>query len=56
MFRLDFIDNKANVIFLGGVGLGKRHLATELGNYACLKGHSVVFANAVDVINTLVAA
>lgn len=56
LFRLDFIDSKANVIFLGGVGLGKSHLATALGYCACLKGHSVVFVTAVDVINTLAAA
>ena len=30
-FRLAFIHDKANVIFLGGVGLGKTHLATALG-------------------------
>jgi DNA replication protein DnaC len=27
LFRLSFIDNKANVIFLGLCGLGKSHLA-----------------------------
>jgi len=56
LFRLRFIENKANVIFLGGVGLGKTHLATALGYAACQKGHSVLFATAVDVINTLAAA
>jgi DNA replication protein DnaC len=30
LFRLNFIQEKANVIFLGGVGLGKTHLATAL--------------------------
>jgi DNA replication protein DnaC len=45
-----------NVIYLGGVGLGKTHLAIALGYEACLKGHSVLFASAIDVINTLVAA
>jgi DNA replication protein DnaC len=44
------------VIFLGGVGLGKTHLATALGYTACQHGHSVLFTNAVDVINTLAAA
>jgi DNA replication protein DnaC len=44
------------VIFLAGVGLGKTHLATALGYAACLKGHAVRFATAVDVINTLAAA
>lgn len=56
LFRLDFIANKANVILLGGVGLGKSHLATALGYCACLKGHSVLFSTAIDVINTLAAA
>ena len=56
LFRLAFIKDKANVIFLGGVGLGKTHLATALGYAACLKGHTVRFATAVDVINTLAAA
>jgi DNA replication protein DnaC len=56
LFRLKFIDEKANIIFLGGVGLGKTHLATALGYAACLEGKSVLFATAVDVINTLSAA
>jgi len=38
------------------VGLGKTHLATALGYAACQHGHSVLFANAIDVINTLSAA
>jgi DNA replication protein DnaC len=53
LFRLKFLDEKANVILLGGVGLGKTHLATALGYAACLQGKSVLFASAIDVINTL---
>jgi DNA replication protein DnaC len=56
LFRLRFIDDKTNVIFLGLVGLGKTHLATALGYCACQQGHSVLFANAIDVVNTLSAA
>ena len=30
-FRLECVSDKSNLIFLGGVGLGKTHLATALG-------------------------
>jgi DNA replication protein DnaC len=56
LFRLQFVHDKANVILLGLVGLGKTHLATALGHAACQQGMSVLFANAIDVINTLHAA
>jgi DNA replication protein DnaC len=56
LFRLEFLAQKANVIFLGTVGLGKTHLATALGYAACLEGYSVLFANAIQVINHLSAA
>jgi DNA replication protein DnaC len=56
LFRLRFIEQKANAIFLGLCGLGKTHLATALGYAACQHGYSVLFANAIDVINTLSAA
>lgn len=56
LFRLQFLEQNANAIFLGTVGLGKTHLATALGYAACLEGHSVLFANAIDVINQLSAA
>ncbi len=56
LFRLEFIRQKGNVIFLGTVGLGKTHLATALGYAACLEGHSVLFADAIAVVNDLTAA
>lgn len=56
LFRLRFVHDKANVIFLGLVGLGKTHLATALGYAACQQGLSVLFATAIDVVNTLGAA
>ena len=56
LLRLKFLEDHANVIFLGGVGVGKTHLATALGYAACLEGRSVLFATAIDVINGLLAA
>ena len=56
LFRLLFVEQNANVIFLGTVGLGKTHLATALGYAACLEGQSVLFANTIDIINNLSTA
>jgi len=56
LFRLNFIAEKANAMLLSGVGLGKTHLATAIGYEACLRGYTVLFSTAVDVINTLSAA
>ena len=56
LFRLSFIEQNANVIVLGGVGLGKTHISTALAYQACLKGFNVLHASAIDIINTLSAA
>jgi len=56
LFKLDFVKKKTNVIFLGGVGLGKTHLLTALSYTACLNGITVLFTTAIDVINNLSAA
>lgn len=56
LFRLRFIEEHANVIFISNVGLGKSHLSIALGHAACLRGYSTLFTTAVDIINTLSAA
>lgn len=56
LFRLGFVEKKTNVVFCGGVGLGKSHLACALAYEACQRGHSVFFTTAVDALNNLVAA
>jgi DNA replication protein DnaC len=56
LFRLQFIEEQENVIFLGGCGMGKSHLAAALGHEACLKGYRVLFISAAELINQLLAA
>jgi DNA replication protein DnaC len=56
LFRLSFLKDKANVVFMGGAGLGKSHLAAALAYEGCLAGHTVLFTTAIDIVNTLVAA
>jgi DNA replication protein DnaC len=56
LFSLDFIRQKTNVVLIGTVGLGKTHIASALGRQACERGHSVLFTQAVDIINALAAA
>jgi DNA replication protein DnaC len=56
LFRLKFIEDKANAIVIGGVGLGKSHLAIALGYAAAVAGFRVRFTTAIDVVNTLCAA
>lgn len=56
IFRLAFLKEHASVVFIGGVGLGKTHLASALAHAACLQGHAVLFTTAVEAINTLTAA
>src|SRR5512139_2704027 len=55
LFRLEFVAQKANAVFLGNVGLGKTHLAIALGYAACQEGYAVRFADAISVINDLAA-
>jgi len=56
LFRLAWVPEHGNVIFLGGVGQGKTHLATALAYAACLEGYTVLFTTAIEVIQTLGAA
>ena len=56
LFKLHFIKDCANVILVGGCGLGKTHLAIALGYHACVSGLRVLFTTAIDMINTLAGA
>ncbi|WP_391653969.1 IS21-like element helper ATPase IstB [Streptomyces tamarix] len=46
--RLDFVARRENVVFLGGPGTGKTHLAVALGVRVCEAGQRVLFATALE--------
>ncbi len=52
--RSDFMDQAHNLIFVGGTGTGKTHLATALGIHAIHQGKRVRFYDAVDLVNRLI--
>lgn len=56
LFRLDFVEKKENVVFVGSCGLGKTHLAVAMAAAACERGYSTLFAPAADIVNVLEAA
>jgi len=56
LFTFSFMREKANVVLIGNVGLGKTHIAAALAREACQRGYSAIFTSAVDVINNLAAA
>ena len=51
LFRLAFLKEKGNVVFMGGVGLGKTHLATALAYEACLGGYTALYTTAIDIVS-----
>ena len=54
--NLGFIDQAANILMVGGPGVGKTHLAIALGLRACQARRSVLFAQAPQLLDQLVAA
>jgi len=56
LFTLGFLRQKANVVLVGNVGLGKTHIAAALARTACERGHAVLCAQAVDIVNDLADA
>jgi DNA replication protein DnaC len=49
----EFVSAKSNILFVGGSGTGKTHLATSLGVALCRFGKRVRFYNMVDLANEL---
>lgn len=50
---LSFMDKNENLVFIGPPGVGKSHLAVAVGLKACEKGKSVLFVNAIELVDDL---
>ena len=48
-----FLAQHTNVIFVGGTGTGKTHLAIAISRQAIQNGHRVRFYNVLDLVNRL---
>jgi DNA replication protein DnaC len=53
LYEGDFLRENKNIVFMGGSGTGKTHLATSIGMNLIRKGHKVRFWNLVDLVNEL---
>jgi DNA replication protein DnaC len=53
LYEGEFIKEKKNVVFMGGSGTGKTHLAISIGVNLIRQGYKVRFWNLVDLVNEL---
>jgi len=53
LYQGDFIEQHINLIFVGGTGTGKTHLATAIAAQAVRDGKKCKFYNLVDLANEL---
>lgn len=55
VFRFDFLAEAANVVLAGPNGVGKTMIAQNLAHQAVLRGHTVRFTTASELLNDLAA-
>ncbi len=53
LLDFSFLDERANLIFIGPPGVGKTHLATGIGHQAVEAGYKVLFSSALSLVETL---
>jgi DNA replication protein DnaC len=49
----DYINKKENIIITGATGVGKSHLASALGNEACIQGYKTIYCNLGKLLSLL---
>ncbi len=53
LYTGQFIEQQRNIVFVGGTGTGKTHLATAIASQAIRSGYRAKFFNLVDLANQL---
>jgi DNA replication protein DnaC len=53
LYAGDYLATARNIVFVGGTGTGKTHLATALARHAILQGKRARFYSVVDLVNQL---
>ena len=53
LMQMNFVENHNNIVLLGSNGVGKSTIAKNLAHQAVLKGHSVLFTGASEMLNLL---
>lgn len=54
--QCQFIEHRANLVFLGAPGLGKTHLSIGIGRQACRRGYKAKFFTAASLANAYLEA
>ena len=49
----DYLEKKENIIITGSTGVGKSHIASALGNQACMKGYKTIYCNVGKLLSSL---
>src|SRR5208282_3555455 len=53
LYAGDYLATARNIVFVGGTGTGKTHLATALARHVILQGQRARFYSVVDLVNQL---